>query len=90
MHLCTQFEKYCANWSSRCCESRQSGRCIRLGSKARKAFSNKRSLRMRNVKLRSLFNISYGLLFDLGLLCSHLVPGFPISPLMSCVVDKGV
>lgn len=61
-----------------------------LGYKARGASSNKRSLKMRNVKPSSLLNHTYGLLFDLGLLLSHLVPGFPVSPLMSCVIGKAV
>lgn len=56
----------------------------------KEGFLNMRGLRMKTVKFWSLFNCTYGLLFDLGLLFNHPVPGFPVSSLMSYVVGKGV
>lgn len=47
-------------------------------------------LSIKTVKFCSPVNCSYGLLFDLGLLFNHPVPGFLVSLLMSCVVGKAV
>ena len=49
------FEKFCASWAPECSENRWAGHCAGLGQDVG-GFLNKRHLRMRTVKLRSLFN----------------------------------
>lgn len=70
-------------WKSECYISRWAGHCAILRGKTRKAWLNKRGLRMRTVKLYLWLVVLFGLLFN------YLVPGFPASSLISHVV-RGV